>query len=93
MGGEIPSVEVSGLTGRGLDELVETISLLAELQDIRAETDGPAHGYVLESKVVKGLGFVFSPYNVRRPQLISIIQKYSDCIAPPRNAHPFFPHN
>lgn len=61
MGGDVPSVEVSGLTGHGLDELVETISLLAELQDIRAETDGPAHGYILESKIVKGLGFVSCP--------------------------------
>ncbi|EJD05785.1 initiation factor 2 [Fomitiporia mediterranea MF3/22] len=56
MGGDVPSVEVSGLTGHGLGELVETISLLAELQDIRSEAEGPAYGYILESKVQKGLG-------------------------------------
>ncbi|KAL5529260.1 hypothetical protein ACEPAG_5245 [Sanghuangporus baumii] len=56
MGGDVPSVEVSGLTGHGLENLIETISLLAELQDIRAETDGLVHGYVLESKVTKGFG-------------------------------------
>ncbi|KAL5511687.1 IFM1 [Sanghuangporus vaninii] len=56
MGGDVPSVEVSGLTGHGLENLIETISLLAELQDIRAETEGLAHGYVLESKVTKGFG-------------------------------------
>ncbi|KAI5124384.1 hypothetical protein M0805_008987 [Coniferiporia weirii] len=56
MGGDIPSVEVSGLTGHGLEQLVETISLLAEMQEIRSERDGPAHGCVLESKVVKGFG-------------------------------------
>ena len=56
MGGDVPSVEVSGLTGHGLENLIDTISLLAELQDIRAEADGPAHGYVLESKVAKGFG-------------------------------------
>ncbi|OCB84214.1 initiation factor 2 [Sanghuangporus baumii] len=56
MGGDVPSVEVSGLTGHGLENLIETISLLSELQDIRAETDGLAHGYVLESKVTKGFG-------------------------------------
>ena len=55
-GGDIPSVHVSGLTGQGLDQLVETISALAEMQDLRAERDGPVHGYVLESKVQKGLG-------------------------------------
>ncbi|KAJ7349196.1 hypothetical protein DFH08DRAFT_864714 [Mycena albidolilacea] len=55
-GGDIPSVEVSGLTGKGLPDLVETISLISEIQDIRAEPDGNVFGYVLESKVVKGLG-------------------------------------
>lgn len=58
MGGDVPSVEVSGLTGHGLDDLVETISLLAELQDIRSEAEGPAHGFVLESKVIRGFGLV-----------------------------------
>ena len=56
LGGDIPSVEVSGLTGQGLPELVETISVMAEMQELRAEYDGRAHGYVLESKVHKGLG-------------------------------------
>ena len=60
MGGDVPSVEVSGLTGQGLEQLVETISLVAELQEIRAEPDGMAHGYVLESKKVKGFGYVRS---------------------------------
>ena len=57
-GGDIPSVPVSGLTGQGLDQLVETISVLAEMQDLRAECEGPIHGYVLESKITKGLGYV-----------------------------------
>ena len=47
---------VSGLTGQGLPTLVETISLVAEMQDLRAEQKGPVHGYVLESRVDKGLG-------------------------------------
>ncbi|KAJ7043182.1 hypothetical protein C8F04DRAFT_32239 [Mycena alexandri] len=56
LGGDVPSVEVSGLTGKGLPDLVETISLISEIQDLRAEPDGAVFGYVLESKVVKGLG-------------------------------------
>ncbi|KAF8894477.1 P-loop containing nucleoside triphosphate hydrolase protein [Infundibulicybe gibba] len=56
LGGDIPSVNVSGLTGEGLSELVETLSLMAEMQDLRAERAGPVQGYVLESKVLKGLG-------------------------------------
>lgn len=47
---------ISGLTGQGLPELVETISAMAEMQDLRAEHDGLVHGYVLESNVQKGLG-------------------------------------
>lgn len=55
-GGDVPCVHVSGLTGQGLDQLTETISAVAEMQDLRAEHDGVLHGYVLESKVQKGLG-------------------------------------
>jgi translation initiation factor IF-2 len=64
-GGDVPSVEISGLTGHGLPQLVETLSAMAELQDLRAERDGPVHGYVLESKVHKGLGSVFPPIKIR----------------------------
>lgn len=56
LGGDTPAVPVSGLTGTGLPDLVETLSLMAEIQDLRAEPDGNVFGYVLESKVVKGLG-------------------------------------
>ena len=58
-GGDVPAVHVSGLTGQGLNQLVETISALAEMQDLRAEREGTLHGYVLESKVAKGLGYVY----------------------------------
>jgi translation initiation factor IF-2 len=59
-GGDIPAVHVSGLTGQGLPELVETLSAVAEMQDLRAEDDGPVFGHVLESNLHKGLGSVFS---------------------------------
>jgi len=59
-GGDIPSVRVSGLTGKGLPDLVETLSAVAEMQDLSAETDGKSFGHVLESKVQKGLGCVLS---------------------------------
>ncbi|PVG01707.1 initiation factor 2 [Serendipita vermifera] len=55
-GGDVPAVEVSGLTGQGLDTLMETTSLVSELMDIRAEQKGTSVGYVLESKIVKGFG-------------------------------------
>ncbi|QRV90039.1 Elongation factor Tu GTP binding domain [Ceratobasidium sp. AG-Ba] len=55
-GGDVPAVEVSGLTGAGLDTLTETLSTLAEMAELRAEVDIRAHGRVLESRVDKGRG-------------------------------------
>ncbi|KAF5330861.1 hypothetical protein D9619_005863 [Psilocybe cf. subviscida] len=55
-GGDVPAVHVSGLTGEGLPELVETLSMVAEMQDLRAEHEGPVFGHVLESNFHKGLG-------------------------------------
>lgn len=56
MGGDIPSVEISGLTGKGLDQLVETITAVAEMQDLRADSNGQVYGRIVESKLQKGLG-------------------------------------
>lgn len=56
MGGDVPSVEVSGLTGKGMSDLVDTLSAISEMQDIRAEPEGLVSGYVIESHVQKGLG-------------------------------------
>ncbi|KZV93336.1 initiation factor 2 [Exidia glandulosa HHB12029] len=55
-GGDIPAVEVSGLTGKGLDELVETLSVVSEMMELRAERQGPVHASIIESKVLKGAG-------------------------------------
>ncbi|KAG6334456.1 hypothetical protein ID866_4634 [Astraeus odoratus] len=55
-GGDVPCVEVSGLLGRGLPSLIETLALMADLMDLRADRGCSAVGYVLESKVQKGLG-------------------------------------
>lgn len=55
-GGDIPAVKVSGLEKTGLDDLVETLSTVAELRDLRAKQDGKAEGYVLESNVDRGRG-------------------------------------
>jgi len=59
-GGDVPAVQVSGLTGEGLGDLVEILSTVAEVQDLRAEQTGPAQGHVIESNLHKGLGFVLA---------------------------------
>lgn len=56
LGGDVPCVEVSSLTGQGLAELVETISALAEVRELTAERDGRVEGRVIESRVEKGRG-------------------------------------
>ncbi|KAI9632388.1 uncharacterized protein MKK02DRAFT_19911 [Dioszegia hungarica] len=57
-GGDVPSVRVSGLKKEGLDKLVETLSTLAEIRELRARTTGKMEGYVLESRVDRGQGNV-----------------------------------
>lgn len=59
-GGETQSVPVSGLTGKGLDNLENAIVSLAEIMDIRADPTGVPEGWVIESSVKKGRGNVAS---------------------------------
>ncbi|KAK4148806.1 hypothetical protein C8A00DRAFT_19426 [Chaetomidium leptoderma] len=56
-GGDVQVVCVSGKSGQGMDDLEENILLLAEMLDIRAEPDGLAEGWVLES-TIKPIGRV-----------------------------------
>ncbi len=53
-GGEIITVGVSGISGEGINELLDMILLQAEMMELRANPDKPAKGVVLESKVSKG---------------------------------------
>ena len=48
-GGTIPFVEVSAKEKTGIDELLEVILLVAEMQDLKSETDVPAEGLIIES--------------------------------------------
>lgn len=49
MGGKIPSVEVSATTGKGINELLELILLVAEMEDLKADIQKPAQGVIIES--------------------------------------------
>ncbi len=57
-GGDTLSVEVSALKKTGLDKLVETILLQAEVLDLKANPDRPAEAAVIESKLDRGRGTV-----------------------------------
>ncbi len=55
-GGDTMFVNVSARTGQGVDDLLEAILLQAEVLDLKAPSDGPAVGVVLESAIEKGRG-------------------------------------
>ena len=55
-GGDTLFVHVSARTGDGIDKLLETILLQAEVLDLKAPQDGLAVGVVLESAIEKGRG-------------------------------------
>jgi translation initiation factor IF-2 len=55
-GGDTMFVNVSARTGAGVDQLLESILLQAEVLDLKAPQDGPAVGVVLESAIEKGRG-------------------------------------
>ena len=51
LGGDYQAIALSGKTGRGMDKLEEAIVTLADVSDYRAEMDGQAEGWIIESKV------------------------------------------
>lgn len=55
-GGDVICQTISAKTGAGVDELLESISILAEMQDLKAPVDCPARGVVIESRLDKGHG-------------------------------------
>ncbi|MBX3272023.1 MAG: translation initiation factor IF-2 [Sandaracinaceae bacterium] len=57
-GGETLFVNVSALTGQGVDELLECIALQAEILELTANSSIPAEGVVLEAKLDRGRGAV-----------------------------------
>ncbi len=57
-GGDIISVEVSGISGKGIDDLLDMILLQGEIMELKANPDKVAKGVVLESKITKGGPFV-----------------------------------
>jgi translation initiation factor IF-2 len=55
-GGETQMVELSARTGQGVDDLLDAITLQAEVLELRAVTEGRATGVVIESSLDKGRG-------------------------------------
>jgi translation initiation factor IF-2 len=56
MGGDVPFVETSAATGKGIDELLDHILVVAELKELKANPDKPASGTCLEAMLSEGEG-------------------------------------
>ncbi len=59
-GGDTQFIEVSAITGQGVENLLEAILLQAELLELKAYTDVPGQGVVIESRLDRGRGSVAS---------------------------------
>ncbi len=57
-GGDIQFLKVSAKTGAGVDELIESLILQAEILELKAPNEGKASGLVIESRLDKGRGAV-----------------------------------
>ncbi|HKG43882.1 MAG TPA: translation initiation factor IF-2 [Gaiellaceae bacterium] len=57
-GGEVEFVDVSAKTKQGLDNLLDTILVMSEVEELRANKDTEASGAIVESKLDPGRGAV-----------------------------------
>lgn len=57
-GGKTPMIPVSSKTGQNIDELLETLVLTTDMEELKAIADKKAKGMVIESKIQSGKGAV-----------------------------------
>ncbi len=55
-GGDTVAVELSAKTGNGIPELLDMILLVADVEELHADTDGPATGLIIEAHIEQGRG-------------------------------------
>ena len=59
-GGDTMVIPISARTGMGIDELLDSVNLVAEMQELKANPDRQAKGTIIEAKLDKGKGPVAS---------------------------------
>lgn len=60
LGGDVPAIEISALAGTNIEDLLEMISLVAEVEELQANPKAPAIGTVVEAQLEVGRGPVAS---------------------------------
>ena len=58
LGGDIPVVEISATTGDGIDDLLETLNLVAEIEELKSNYEADPSGFIIESRMEVGKGNV-----------------------------------
>jgi len=56
LGGDIPVVEVSAKTGAGINDLLDIVSVVAEVEELKANYKASASGIIIESRIEIGKG-------------------------------------
>ncbi|KAK8921946.1 hypothetical protein KSP39_PZI020545 [Platanthera zijinensis] len=73
-GGDIPMVKISALKGENVDELLETVMLVAELQELKANPHRKAKGTCIEARLEKSTGpvstFIVQNGTLRRGDIV-----------------------
>ncbi|WJX72762.1 Translation initiation factor IF-2, chloroplastic [Trifolium repens] len=73
-GGDVPMVQISALQGQNVDDLLETVMLVAELQELKANPDRSAKGTVIEAGLDKSKGpfatFIVQNGTLRRGDIV-----------------------
>jgi translation initiation factor IF-2 len=102
MGGDTPFVETSAATGKGIDELLEGISVVAELKELKANPNKAGAGTCLEAMLSEGEGvratLLVQQGTLRRGDVIlcgatygRVRQMYNDLGRPLQEAGPSVP--
>ncbi|MEA3431626.1 MAG: translation initiation factor IF-2 [candidate division WOR-3 bacterium] len=58
IGGDVPAVMVSAKTGVGIDDLLDSLLLIAEMKELKAPLKGNARGYIIEARLDRYKGTV-----------------------------------
>ena len=56
LGGDVPSVEISATRGDGLEDLLETVDLMAQIKELKASPKPSASGVVVDARLDMGMG-------------------------------------
>ncbi|MBI3408052.1 MAG: translation initiation factor IF-2 [Planctomycetes bacterium] len=102
MGGDAPFVETSAATGKGIDELLDQLALVAELKELKANPNKAGRGTCLEAMLSEGEGvratLLVSDGTLRRGDVIlcghaygRVRQMYDDQGRPLQEAGPSVP--